>query len=67
MRAALIQVTADLPAGRVVSGLMSCTAHAGCSRCDKKFKKKQTVDDVNSPDFGKVISKFGQFEGDGLS
>ena len=53
MRAALLQITADLPAGRVVSGLLSCSAQAGCSRCKKKFKKQDGA-----------ASKFGNFIGD---
>ena len=52
--AALLQVTADLPAGRVVSGLLAHNAHAGCSRCNKKFQKKNADG-----------SRFGGFKKDG--
>ena len=68
--AALLQVTADLPAGRVVSGLLAHNAHAGCSRCNKKFKKKEkTLDrNKNSETFNQMVvpkaHKFGGFKKD---
>ena len=70
--AALLQVTADLPAGRVVSGLLAHNANFGCSRCDKKFreKTKKRDTDKNSPTFDQMVeiksTPFGGFKKDGL-
>ncbi len=38
MRCALLCASCDLPAGRKLCGLLSYSAHMGCSRCKKNFK-----------------------------
>ena len=47
VRAALLAIACDLPAGRKVCGFLSHSANLGCSRCYSSFSRLQNYSDFN--------------------